>query len=222
MSISPRSYFNAVPLRDARGFTLIEVLVAVSLLAIVLTSVYGVFGSVNAAKLRLDTDSADYHLARVVFDRLSRDIHGAYFRSKDKTTLFRGGINEHGESFLELTTTAVTVSRAVGAGIAVVHYRLALDQEFGNGRRVLLRSEQPRQSATVLLASAADERMTRLAPDVAGLTLRFFTDGTWKDQWEPQQNELPQLVEISLVIGQDTHNQLHFTTTFEIPDVKVK
>jgi general secretion pathway protein J len=217
--MSPRSCFSSMPPRDVRGFTLIEVLVAVSLLAIVLTSVYGIFGSVNSAKLRLDSDSAEYHLARVVLDRVGRDIHGVYYRTKDQTTMFRGGINDQGESFLELTTTAVTALNTTGAGIAAVRYRLALDQDSPDkSQRVLLRSEYPRQ----LPVPAVDNSMTRLAPDVATMAFRFYYNGSWQEQWDAQQQGLPQLVEISMVIGQDPQKQTHFTTTFELPDISVK
>jgi len=215
LSKSPRSCFDNQPPWGRRGFTLIEVLVAISMLAIVMTAVYGIFGGVNAAKLRLDKDSADYHLARVVFDRFGRELHGAYYRRGDKTTMFRGGLNDQGEPFLELTTTAVSLLSATGSGISEVRYRLAPDLERGEGRQVLLRAERARQSAT----GPVDDRMMRLAPDVASLALRFFTGDRWQEQWDAQQNGLPQLVEISLVIGADKQRQIPFTTTFEIPDV---
>ena len=215
VSISPRFCSSASLPRGERGFTLIEVLVAVSLLAILLTAVYGIFGGVNSAKLRLDRDSADYHLARVIFDRFGRELHGAYFRSGDQTTMFRGGINAQDEPFLELTTTAVTLLSDTGSGISEVRYRLAPDQEADTGRQVLLRGERSRQSA----AASADDRMMRLAPDVASLSLRFYTGGRWLEQWDARQSGLPQLVEVSLVVGQDEQQRIPFTTTFEIPDV---
>ncbi|MHB1184950.1 MAG: type II secretion system protein GspJ [Desulfobulbia bacterium] len=215
MSISPRFCSSASLPRGERGFTLIEVLVAVSLLAILLTAVYGIFGGVNSAKLRLDRDSADYHLARVIFDRFGRELHGAYFRSGDQTTMFRGGVNDQDEPFLELTTTAVTLLSETGSGISEVRYRLAPDQEADTGRQVLLRGERSRQSA----AASADDRMMRLAPDVASLSLRFYTGGRWLEQWDARQSGLPQLVEVSLVVGQDEQQRIPFTTTFEIPDV---
>ncbi|RLC10162.1 MAG: hypothetical protein DRI24_20685, partial [Deltaproteobacteria bacterium] len=55
-SMLPLSSSNLSQRRELRGFTLIEVLVSISLLAIVLTSVYGIFSSVNATKIRLDSD----------------------------------------------------------------------------------------------------------------------------------------------------------------------
>jgi general secretion pathway protein J len=214
----PRSYSSSRQQRGGRGFTLIEVLVAISLLAIVLTSVYGVFGGVNAAKLRLDSDSAEYHRARVVFDRLGRELHGAYFRRGDQTTLFRGGVNAQGESFLELTTTAVTPLSAAGTGIAEVHYLLTPDKESTESRQVLLRGERPRQSAT----GSIDDRMMRMAPDVVSLSLRFYYEGNWQPEWDATQDGLPQLVEIAMVVGRDEQRQIPFTTTFEIPDVGVQ
>ena len=216
VSISPRSCSNTSLPGGVRGFTLIEVLVAVSLLAILLTAVYGIFGGVNSAKLRLDSDSADYHLARVIFDRFGRELHGAYFRSGDPTTMFRGGKNDQDEPFLELTTTAVTLLSDTGSGISEVRYRLAPDREADTGCQVLLRGERSRQAA----AAPVDDRMMRLAPNVASLSLRFYTGGRWLEQWDARQSGLPQLVEVSLVVaGQDERPRIPFTTAFEIPDV---
>ena len=217
-SMLPHFCFNRPQRRRARGFTLIEILVAISLLAIVLTSVYGIFGSVNATKLRLDSDSAEYHLARVVFDRLGRELHGAYYRGSDETTLFRGGVNDQGESFLELTTTAVTPLSAAGTGIAEVRYRLAVDMDSSEGSQVLLRSERPRQT----MSGEGDNRMMRLAPGVASMTLRFYTEGHWKNEWDARQDGLPQLVEVALVVGHDEQRLTPFTTAFDIPDVSVR
>lgn len=214
----PRSCFNRQGRRAQQGFTLVEVLVAISLLAIVLTSVYGVFSTVSATKLRLDKDSAEYHLARVIFDRLGRELHGAYYRRGDQTTLFRGGTNAQGESFLELTTTAVTPLSTAGTGIAEVRYRLAPDEKSDDDSHVLLRAERPRQSAS----GAVDDRMMRLAPNVASLALRFYAAGSWQEEWDAAQEGLPQLVEISLVVGLDEQRQTPFTTTFDLPGASVR
>ncbi|MCK4506898.1 MAG: hypothetical protein KAU27_00045, partial [Desulfuromonadales bacterium] len=83
---------------------------------------------------------------------------------------------------------------------------------------VLLRGEHPRQSASL----AVDDRMMRLAPDIASLSLRFYSEGNWHDEWDARQDGLPQLVEVALVVGRGEQRQTPFTTTFDIPDVSVQ
>ncbi len=62
--------------RTTGGFTLIEVLVAITLLSLVLTAVYGVFTSLSATEKRLHSDSEAYHQARIIFGpSRSRDSH---------------------------------------------------------------------------------------------------------------------------------------------------
>lgn len=199
---------------DMKGFTLVEILVAVTILAIVLTSVYGIFGSVSAAKTRLDRDSTDYHRARIVFDRFSRELHGTYYRGGDEATFFRGGRDDNGETFLELTTTAATPLSAIGTGIAEVRYRLVADEELSNDLQVLLRGEQPMQSSLLV----HDDRMMRLAPGIERMTVRFYSAGQWHNDWDADQKGLPQLVEITMIISQEGARQVPFSTTFEISD----
>src|SRR5660397_53375 len=100
-SISRHSFSNS-----ARGFTLVEVLVAISILAILMTSVYGIFSSVSLTRERLDADSAEYHRARVLFDRMGRELRGAYFRASDNNLVFAGRTVDDGPVELQLTTTA--------------------------------------------------------------------------------------------------------------------
>ena len=72
----------------SNGFTLVEILVAISIIAILMTTIYGIFTTVSNTKDRLDTDSEAYHRARVIFDRFGREIRGAYFNpSNDSTTV---------------------------------------------------------------------------------------------------------------------------------------
>src|SRR5712692_3161008 len=64
--------------RDARGFTLVEILVALSILAIVMTILHGAF-SVSAVTARVVDERAD-HLASLTgaLDTLGHEVRGAY------------------------------------------------------------------------------------------------------------------------------------------------
>ena len=64
--------------------------------------------------------------------------------------------------------------------------------------------------------------MMRLAPDIASLSMRFYSEGNWQDEWDARQDGLPQLVEVALVVGRDEQRQTPFKTTFDIPDVSVQ
>lgn len=199
------------------GFTLIEIMVAISMLAIVMTSIYGVFSSVSLAKQRLDDDSADFHLARVVFDRLGRELQGVYYREQDQTTLFIGGTNRAGEVFLQMTTTAVTPLSRTGTGIARVDYRLVKHAEDDD--LVLMRSESDRRR---IGATGEDSAMMRMAPGIAQMSFRFFANGQWLDELDARKNGLPELVQVSLIIGHDETRRIPFSTTYELPVVVLK
>lgn len=196
------------------GFTLIEVLVAISILAIIMTSIYGVFSTVSVAGNRLEKDSAEYHLARVAFDRLGRELHGVHYRKADRTTWLRGGRDDNERPFLELTTSAVTPSSALGTGIAEVRYRLSQDTEDGGA--ALYRGERARQAAT---PASGDAGMMRLAPGLELLTFRFRHNDRWQDQWDSDRDGLPQLVEVTLVTGRDPQRQTIFRSAFLLPEV---
>ncbi len=61
------------------GFTLIEVLISLTLLSVVLGAVYGSFFTVQRAVSRFDDVSLKYHEARSALDIIRREIEGSFF-----------------------------------------------------------------------------------------------------------------------------------------------
>lgn len=196
---------------DQRGFTLVEILVAVAVAALLLSTIYGVFQTVAGAKQRLDQEGESYHQARVIFDRLSRELRGAYAPAANSRSRFEGGTNDRGETYLRFTTTASTPLS--GAGIGEVSYLLQQDPDHPAGRKVLERSEQGLTSATQTAQGY------RIASGIETLTLRFYHQGGWSEQW-PAANpvRLPQAVEISLQL-EVGDTLVPFRTTFDLQQV---
>ncbi|MBP7341505.1 MAG: prepilin-type N-terminal cleavage/methylation domain-containing protein [Smithellaceae bacterium] len=60
--------------RRAKGFTLLELLIAVFILGIVLTTVYAAYSGVLTSIRDLDDDARAYRMAQTALDRLSRDL----------------------------------------------------------------------------------------------------------------------------------------------------
>jgi general secretion pathway protein J len=212
-SISRHSYSNS-----SRGFTLVEILVAISILAILLTSVYGIFTSVSLTRERLDADSAEYHRARVVFDRLGRELRGTYFQPSDPDLVFSGRSVDDDALELELTTTAVSPLSQTGSGIARVRYQLVEDQEATDGGLVLMRSEHP-------VHEQIDEGavgMMRLVPGIEALRLRFYANGLWQETWDGRITGLPELVEIALRLRTGEKEPAQFISAFEVPEAEVR
>ena len=220
-SISPRSCSKGPRHSSAAGFTLIEVLVAISMAAIVLTTIYGVFTSVSSAKIRLEADGEVYHRARVIFDRLGREIRGAVpVGGKDGKGVFLGGRDGRGWPFLELTTTAVAQQVEGATGIALIRYSLAEDHDRPGSKIVTLQRSE--QSALQNAVAADSAGQLRLAPGIEQMQLRFYTGTDWRDDWNAGQGSLPALVELSLVMV-DAEGQRHpFASAFELPGVAWK
>lgn len=216
-SISRHSFSNR-RVCSQQGFTLVEILVAISILAILLTSVYGIFSSVSLARERLDADSADYHRARVLFDRLGRELRGTYFLPSARDLVFTGRTEEDGIIELELTTTAISPLSQAGSGLARVHYLLVEDQEDKNKGLILMRSEHPAHETV-------DEDvagMMRLVPGVAAMALRFYGKGQWQDTWDGRTSGLPEMVEIALQLRTAGEEPIRFISAFEVPAVEVR
>ena len=195
--------------RDS-GFTLIEVLVAISLLTIVLTSIYGIFSAVSSAKERLDGDSADYQLARVLFDRLGRELRS--YHPIDQLS-FKGSGATDSLFSLEFTSRAVSPLAGEGAGIAMIRYWLEPDPQGDQKNWVLLRSETPLHGQ---VQAGAKAKALRLAGGIAEMDLRYYNSGQWFDSWEAQGGTLPELVEISLQLESEPGQSTLFRSAFDL------
>jgi len=190
-----------------RGFTLIEMLVAVAVSALLLTTTYGIVTSVSRTRDRLSSDGESFHLARVINERMARELRGAYYSATSAGSLFAGGVDENGAPFLQLATTAATPASG-GSGIVVVRYRLAEDAE---GEKVLLRDEYPLSNQP-----ASERPEQRLAAGIENLQLRFRRGADWQPEWRStEQAGLPDLVELTLTV-KGTDGLLPFLTAIEL------
>lgn len=198
-----------------RGFTLIEILVSISIVAITLATVYGVFSSVSSAKDRLDRDSETYHKARVIYDRFGRELHGAYLSSSNKDTILKGEKDTLDNVSFELSTTAASPLSSAGTGFALVSYTVSEDAEADDGSKVLLRTERP------LLSENDPERLRsmRLAPGIEYFNMRFYDGSAWQDSWDSSSNGLPEIVEIELRIKDAKGQEIPFLSAFRLPEM---
>ncbi|WP_429885911.1 type II secretion system protein GspJ [Geoalkalibacter halelectricus] len=203
-------------MKSAAGFTLLEILVALTVTAIVLTATYGVFTSLSTAKDELERDGEIYHQARVLFDRMGREIRSTYFRPAVSETLFQGGEGEiRDQDFLELTTAITSPTLPRATGISRVRYEVRLNPNDREGPPILVRREE-----SLLPGGSAEGMEHRLAAGVSRFGVRFFDGVEWRDAWNTTEGGgLPQMVELLLEMDAGDRS-LKFLTAVEIPRIE--
>ncbi len=177
--------------RRNAGFTLVEMLVAVTVTALLLSTVYGVFAAISRAREKIETEGEAFHQARVIYDRIGREVRSAYWIRQNPKTRFRGGLDEKNLPFLEFSTTTATPQS--GGGIVVVRYELQPDPAV-DGRMTLIRRERP-----MFVDAFREGDGMALATTLESFNFRYFGEDGWQETWTAP-DRLPQLVEVSLTL----------------------
>ncbi|MDA3902535.1 MAG: prepilin-type N-terminal cleavage/methylation domain-containing protein [Desulfuromusa sp.] len=188
----------------SRGFTLIEVLLAILIGTLVLTSVYGIFSSVSGARNRLEAEGEIYHQARVFFDRIGGELSSLRLSPLGKEAAFSSGKTLDGEIFFEFNTELVSPLLQQHGGISRVRYEVRQEEESA----VLLRSEQ------ILLTNLAASEPLVFIAGLQTFQLRYFSQGQWQDSWSGKFP--PQLLEMTLELESDDR-LIPFRSSFVLP-----
>jgi general secretion pathway protein J len=212
-----------------RGFTLIEILIAVLILGIVMTTVYASYTGTFRIIADTKTDAELYGMARTALERMTRDMEsitpwkGAFsFAAKQS---FLHDQNFTGLTFRSAAHVAFGKEDQAG-GVAVIEY---LVEETGErGGLALYRSDSLGRD---LGEDAPPPRKYMVCDRIAGLTCRFYDDNggdyeTWDSEGggDKQKKKAPTIVEIrmSLINDKNPDNPYPFMTRVYLPVTVVK
>ena len=202
-------------MKRSSGFTLIEVLIAVSLTAIVLSSIYGVFTSVFLARERVLAESETSQIGRVLFERLGRELRGAWVPTTQTpgAKFFLATTDRDGRPELRFATASTTLAATGRGGMASLRYGLQPMPEGPIDRLYLVRSEEPYH-----LRDRLDSGSYPLTGNVKSVTWRFYGADGWVDSWSAaQSNSLPQLVEMTVILLDQDNRETVLRGTFDLP-----
>jgi general secretion pathway protein J len=216
----------AKPTRQNAGFTLMEVMIAATIVAIMGGLIYGSFGPMLRAKEVLEAESEHYRATQVALSRMSREISMAFFsndfdhtRYRDKSdmpTFFTG----EGDR-LQFTSFAHQrrYKDAKESDQAMFDYHMGRDPDADlddDGRDVLVRREK------VVL----DENWARggveqvLSDDVKKIQFEYYDDSRheWVDEWDTRRDRdrLPERVRITLTAPDETGKEVKYSTEARI------
>lgn len=185
------------------GLTLLEVLVAITLASLLLTSIYGVFSTTSAAKERVEKQGAALHLGRVLIARLDRELLGLALDNQKNLSTIKGGENSLGEPYIELLTNSTGGPQP---GMRQVQYRLGPDPD---NRMTIWRAERGINETTL-------KTEERLAQGLENLSFSFFDGRNWRENWDSKNDNLPLLVRAEFTL-KDTEGMPPLLSTFDLP-----
>jgi prepilin-type N-terminal cleavage/methylation domain-containing protein len=199
--------------RAAHGFTLLEVLVAVFIMALVISFAFQAYQGIAEAYERVSEISSRDRSARIVLDRIERELVGAVMIERENGAdpllhpyLFFAQplLHDESEEGFELRFVTQTPLRSPGsppASLALVTYG-TVTAKSGHGIE-LLRQEEP---LTAKLAKQVEWSAEQIVADnVALFKLSFSGDGVpvgegWDSTGAAQLDQLPTAVEVSVTL----------------------
>ncbi len=177
---------------DDSAFTLIEVLISLTLLTIVLGTVYSSFFSVQSAVSRFDNVSLKYHEARTALDIMRREIEGAIVknpRSEDDNKIKAAFVVKDRDVFGKHTSSLTLTSFSFrGSKLNAVSY-FVKDSE---GALDLLKTEGP-------AAIPSKTYNVEIIEGIEGFTVEVLFNNRWVKTWDTANTDkLPDKVRISI------------------------
>ena len=198
------------------GFTLVDLLVAMAILAIIFAAVYSVFAFQSKAVTAASENREIFGQGLMIMDRISRDIQGGWLPIKKTdfaTTqfLFEGEKNE-----LNLATTAsLSQDETRGPAIVEVGYRLNQGDYDRPGKMVLIRrqddtpDDDPKDGGSEIV----------LSRDVVSLDFYYVGQEAGEEESFKGElkTELPREVGVKLVLSIIEDQEETFITRVDLP-----
>jgi type II secretion system protein J len=203
-----------------RGFTLLEILIAVAILALVVSSLYGAYsGTLETTEMVERIRDVD-QVARLALMQMADDFKSLYYKKaqgedEESPYSFGGGMAGEGEegAIVEFATTSHLGFDLTFPSQRINRVSYVLEKQPDNEKLYrLVRKELPFAD----LPGERQEVEIEIADEVESLTLTYFNqDGQTFSQWDSKaEGLLPRLVEIRLQLAGDKSRI--FTTSVAI------
>lgn len=194
-------------MKKSAGFTLIEVLISITLLTVILGAVYSSFFMLQKAVKRFDDVSLKYQEARTVLDMMRREIEGSYIKeqlkdiTKNKTIFLAKDRDIFDKKASELYFTTFS-SRDGNLNIA------AYIVEEKDKSLTLLKMEAPAINISTIFSKL---HKSELMENINGFSVEMLVNDKWVRTWDSSQsNSRPDIVRISIEFD-DSGNNINLT-----------
>ncbi|MCK4628574.1 MAG: prepilin-type N-terminal cleavage/methylation domain-containing protein [Sedimentisphaerales bacterium] len=212
--------------KHQKGFTLIEILIAMSIVLIIFSAVYGAYFAATSSANRCNANITTVREARSLLAKMTRQVRCVYvpaqlpkqtstapsaiglITAEDEQVVFRADTKDKNGIILRMVTTAgIFHDRLSQHGPFQVAYRYDSDQG------ILFYTQQ-------LIAMQSENHPQRhewfpLAENVESIELSFFDSRKWFDNWNrrEQNQQLPCAVKIEVLMNSTNAGICKMTTT---------
>jgi general secretion pathway protein J len=201
-------------MRRARGFTLLELIVAMTIFLIVIVAAYGLFDAGRNLSARAEARALLFQTGRSALQAIEEDLRGVVLSgSVFDTGLI--GVSQDGEGgpldkieFMAVNSFTAGENLEKKIDLSKVTWWIEESRGLVRERIRLLTSTR---------ASRDEEEVSR---DVVFLDFRYY-DGQWKESWDSTQlRRLPKAIEVTVHVRglwRDEKVLEKFTTRFYLP-----
>jgi len=197
------------------GFTLVEIMIAITIFSIISTFLYSVLTDTLAARQKAEKVMEMNHAGRFFISRITRDLMCASFLPVSKSGSFVGNqFYRDGKARDELHFTGFTRSyftlRPRTDQAEIGYYFQILDE----GPGILMRRESDVIDSDVKIGGEAYEITDR----VEEMKIRYFGNSGWVEEWNSTTSGrvMPKAVSVELTLN-DGNRSYFFSAIVRIP-----
>ena len=198
-------------MKERPGFTLLEVIVALAIMAVVFSAVYSVFAFQNRAAEAASEGRELFSQAHVILDRLGRDLSCAWLpQAPNPGERIVYSFVASTERLDFTSSAALSLEAAPGPDLVEIGYEIA-PGDSGEDRLVLLRRQDDTPDESPLEGGST----IALTRDLKSLEITFVgANGQEETVWQAQSaGELPRAARIVLTLATEAGRQETFMDT---------
>lgn len=196
---------------DKKAFTLVEIIIATSILVFLMVTLHRVFLVSSSAWKKGDARIKMYQNGRVCLDVMSREVRCSLISPGNSQLVFNGD-----EDALSYVSTFHKPDESGEFDLFEVGYNLSSQGEILRRIKTHLDSSPVRGGATSVLAS-----------NILELSFSYNNEGVWQDRWDSsmgtpdntRDDYLPQAVQVNIIVQDEQllESPLFLSTAVTIP-----
>jgi len=202
---------------NRRGFTLLELIVALIIFATVIGAAYSLFDTSRSLVTRAEFRSQLFQTARTALQTIEDDVRGATMSGSAFDAGFiglNGGTDKEPTSQLQVISVNRYTggSRDINAPPPVFGIDLAMVQYFIEPDKTKpsygLVRDRPLELTPLNGPVQRNEDIVEIARDVVYLKFRYYDGTQWQEAWDSTQSgTLPQAVEVTIYVRGEWRDQ---------------